>query len=172
VKLRPLMVEDAEQCVKWMNSAKLRRVLRIWLPMNILQERAWIEAIAKQSKPPADIPLLIEVKGKAVGVVGLHNIQWDWRCAEIGICIGKKKSRHCGAGSASYRLLLQYAFDEMDLRLIESEVYTTNKPSMHFHKSLGFKRIGLSDKKALVDGKRVRIALYSMTRKRWRELNT
>jgi len=171
VCLRPIEVEDAELCIKWMNDQRNRQMLRVWLPYSLEKERGWIKKIAEQATPPADVPLLITWKGKPVGVAGLHRIQWDWRCAEIGICIGERKKRHSGVGSASYRLLMRYAFEEMGLLLLEADVYTTNKPSLKFHQSLGFKRVGYSEPKALVAGKRVPVAIYSMTRGRWRKLH-
>ena len=170
VCLRPIEKEDAAICAKWMNDQRNRQMLRVWLPCSLEKEQYWIEKMTNQSIPPSDIPLLIEMKKMPVGVAGIHCIQWDWRSAELGICIGMRSKRHNGVGTAVYKLLMRYAFEEMGLWLLEAEVYAPNKPSIRFHESLGFKQVGCSDPKALVKGKRVPIVLYSMTEKRWRKL--
>jgi len=170
VSLRAIELRDAEVCAEWMNDPRNRRLLRVWLPCSLEKENEWIKKMSNQPVPPADLPLVIEHYKQPVGVTGLHRIQWDWRCAEIGICIGVRKQRHSGIGTAAYKLLLRYAFEEMGLLLIEAEAYSTNKPSIRFHESLGFKCIGRTEHKALVAGKRVSIVLFSMTVERWRKM--
>jgi len=171
VCLRPIEVADAQMCAKWINDPRNRELLRVWLPFSIEQEQDWIRKNVEQSNPPSDVPLLIELKKKPMGVAGIHHIQWDWRCAEIGICIGVTKKRHSGIGTAVYQLLMRYAFEEMNLKLLEADVYSTNKPSIKFHQSLGFKQVGYTDPKATVHGVQVPIAMHSMTKKRWRKLH-
>ena len=169
VRLCPIELENAKLFVKWMNDQRNRQVLRVWFPYSLEQEQDWIRKNSKQGNPPSDVPLVVVLKNSPVGVAGIHRIQWDWRCAEIGICIGKRKKRHSGVGTTVYKLLMRYAFEELGLLLIEAEVYSTNKASMAFHKSLGFKQVGCSDSKAVSLGKRVPIVTYSMTRRRWRK---
>jgi RimJ/RimL family protein N-acetyltransferase len=170
VSLRAIELRDAEICAGWLNDQRNRRLLRVWLPCSLEKEKGYIEQTSKQSVPPSDITLVIECNDQPVGVTGLHRIQWDWRCAEIGICIGARKQRHGGVGTAAYKLLLRYAFEEMGLQLIEADVYSSNKPSTAFHHSLGFKEVGRTDPKALVAGKHVSIILFSITEERWRKL--
>ena len=170
VSLRPVEIKDAKLCQKWMNDPRNRPMLRSPFALSIEQEKTWIKENAKQKKPPFTIIFLIEKKGKTVGSIGITGIVWEWRSAEIGICIGKRNKRQNGIGTSAYQLLMRHAFEELGLLLIEAGVYTANNPSMKFHESLGFKQIGKTDPKALVLGKRVPIVLYSMTKKRWKKL--
>lgn len=170
VSLRAIELKDAEVCAAWLNDQRNRRLLRVWLPCSLEKENEWIKTMSKQQVPPTDLPLLIEHNDQPVGVTGLHRIQWDWRCAEIGICIGARNRRHSGVGTAAYQLLMRYAFEEMDLQLIEADVYSSNKPSTAFHQALGFKEVGRTDPKALIAGKHVPILLFSMTQERWRKM--
>lgn len=171
VRLCPIEEKDLNFFTKWMNDQRNRQVLRVWLPCPLEKERKWIKRMSEQTDPPADIPLLIKKGDTPIGVTGIHAIEWDWRSAELGICIGARKKRHSGVGTAVYKLLMRYAFAELNLLLLEADAYTTNKPSMKFHQKLGFKQVGCSEPKALVLGKRVPIVTFSMTKKRWRKLH-
>ncbi len=170
VSLRPIEESDAPLCAQWLNNPELRPRIRSWLPMSPESEKHWIQRHNEQSTPRSDIVLIIMDDQQAIGTVGLHGIQWDWRFATIGIFVADCQVRHKGIGSQSYRLLLDYAFLEMGLLTIEAEVYATNEPSQKFHEQrMRFKEIGHSDPKALIQGKLVPVITYSMTADRWEQ---
>ena len=167
VTLRIPTKEDAPALTEWVNSQELRPMIRAWLPASLEAEISWIESLQSQSKPPKDIAFII-VKGDApVGICGLHQIAWDWRCCTIGIFIASPTGRKQKIGRSAYSLVLNYAFCEMGLNVVEAEVYSVNEPSLGFHCSMGFREVGVSDPKVLFCGAHVPMHTFSMTAERW-----
>jgi RimJ/RimL family protein N-acetyltransferase len=140
VILRPPLREDVPLLVRWMNDPEVTQYLGAHTPMLEADEEEWFEKLPKRKS--SDIILTIVVDGKAIGIMGLHDISWKNRTAETGTFIGEKEYWGQGYGSEAKMLLLDYAFNALGLRKICSSVFAYNERSLKYSLKCGYKEEG------------------------------
>ena len=82
--------------------------------------------------------------GRLVGFVDLSIDPWHWphRDAWLGIAIGERADWGQGYGSDAMRLILRYAFDELNLYRVSLTVFEYNERAIHTYRKLGFRDEG------------------------------
>ena len=145
VVLRPMRKEtDLESSVLWLNNEDVRCFLALYLPVNFRAEEEWFDKLAKDKE---NIVLAIETSdGKFIGIMGLHRINWKDRTATTGAVIGDKEYWGKGYGTEAKMLLLDYAFNTLNLRKIGSMVIAFNKRSLAYSLHCGYKVEGVLKK--------------------------
>jgi len=88
-----------------------------------------------------------------IGIIRLMFIDWISRNASLGIYIGEPEFRGQGIGKAAIKLLLNYAFDQLNLHKICLKVLESNQSAIHCYKSLGFASEGLQREQFWAEGK-------------------
>lgn len=73
-----------------------------------------------------------------VGTVGLYVINWIARTAEFRIFLGDKNCWGRGAGTGATRLVLDYAFNKLNLQMVGLGVNTENKAAVRVYEKAGF----------------------------------
>ena len=138
VILRPLRKEtDLESCLRWVNNPGVNRYLNLFLPVSETAEEKWFDNLEKEKD---SIILAIETfEGEFIGLMGLHKINWRDRTAITGALIGEEKYRNKGYGTDAKMILLNYAFNTLNLRKICSSVLSFNKRSLHYNLHCGYK---------------------------------
>lgn len=143
VTLRPLHIDDVDAIGKWMNLEEMRQVMNVDYPVPHEKVREWVQdAVSNRDANPSHIPLAICADLQFVGCCGLHDISLRHRHATFGIYIGEEAKRSGGIASAVYRMLLNYAFRELDLRVVRAFVNGNNEPSKRLHLKSGFTQVG------------------------------
>ena len=141
VSLRPVEKTDLPIIVRWINDPEVRFFLEAYLPQNNKDEEEWLERLSKRK--PDDITLLIvKTGGEPIGVMGIHNIKWRDRVATTGALIGAKECWGKGLGSEAKLLLLDYAFNTLNLRKICSNAIAYNERSIRYSLRCGYKEEG------------------------------
>jgi [ribosomal protein S5]-alanine N-acetyltransferase len=103
---------------------------------------------------------------EVIGTATLAYIDRDNGRAEIGYAIARPHWRR-GYASEAIRVLLRYAFGEMNLRRIEADVDPRNEASIRTLERIGFKREGLLRERWNVGGE-VQDALFlGLLRSEW-----
>ncbi|MBN1858332.1 GNAT family N-acetyltransferase [Candidatus Bipolaricaulota bacterium] len=135
--LRPLGEADLGLCMTWINDPELIVFLDRRLPMGLEQERSWLK---NQYGDPSSFSLAIVLKDgdMHIGNCGLHRINRFDRSAEFGIMIGDPESREKGYGTEAGRLLIDYAFHELNLHRVGLRVFSFNKRAQAMYEKLGF----------------------------------
>lgn len=135
--LRPLNKEtDLEKCLVWTNDPEVTNFLSLLYPVDRITEGEWFD---KLSKDKNNVILAIEtLNGKFIGTMGLHSINWVNRTAVTGALIGEKKYWGKGYGTEAKMLILDYAFNKLNLRKIKSEVIAYNKRSLNYSLHCGY----------------------------------
>jgi len=125
VILRPLnKATDLQNCVRWMNDPEVLQFLSRVNPVSFMEEEEWFDNLANRHD---DILLAIETKeGRFIGVLGLHNIDRVNRTAIHGISIGEKDYWGKGYGTDAGMVLLNFAFNSLNLRKVRSSVIALN----------------------------------------------
>jgi len=87
--------------------------------------------------------MIVEKQLKAaIGITLLVNIDYKNRNAECIIDIGEKEYWGQGYGTEALTLLLNYAFQELNLHRVSLRVFSFNEKAIHLYKKLEFKEEG------------------------------
>ena len=139
VYLSPLSIEDAETYVKWLNDFSVTDGLGISGKVRSLEsEREWI----LQNSNQYEFAVVTLRDDKLIGNCSIHDIDQQKQCAEIGLFIGDEENRSKGYGQDVLNLLLDYAFNYLNLNNIMLKVFSFNERAINCYKKVGFKEIG------------------------------
>ena len=98
-----------------------------------------------------------------LGTIMFHSLHWKHRRAEIGAWIAEH-ARDRGAGSAAFRLVLDWAFVDLGLERIEITALPENENVPHIAKAFGFTFEGTMRQRNFERGRRVDLLLWSLLR--------
>ncbi|HHH41973.1 MAG TPA: N-acetyltransferase [Chloroflexi bacterium] len=168
VQLGPLKREYLPQYLAWVNDPEVGRYL---FPgqMRFLtseDEEEWFDRVRKAQDQIVFAILTVE-GGHLLGNCGLRNIDWKNRCASFGIFIGNKRFWGKGYGTEATRLLLRYAFEELNLHRVELEVYDFNTRAIRAYEKAGFRREGTRRQALYREGSWHDIHLMAILKEEW-----
>jgi len=152
VILRPLNKEtDLESCLRWINDQEVGQYIKSSRPTTRKEEEAWFDGLSEKD---SEIILAIEtLDGKFIGTMGIHRINSKDRTAMTGALIGEKEYWGKGYGTDAKMILLDYAFNTLNLRKICSAVIAFNKRSLQYSLHCGYKIEGTKRKQIFRKGK-------------------
>lgn len=129
---------DEEIIATTENHPELRETLFYAIPTgsNSIREK-W----KKLKDDPNSIVLIICLKesDSAIGVTAFHRIDWIGRMAIYYIAIADSNYRSKGLGSEATELIIDYAFNTLNLNRIQLHVAVKNKKAIIVYKKSGFK---------------------------------
>lgn len=167
IYLRPLEHEDAPRIVPWLNDPEVTRTLAMRRPVNVETEQAFI---AKLYTSDQDLVLGIALTAgdELIGATGLECIDATNRHARFGIFIGKKSAWGAGHGTAATALMLQHAFETLNLHRVWLHVFEHNARAIRIYEKLGFQREGVLRQEVYRDGRYWDVITMAMLRPEWR----
>ncbi|MYV06125.1 MULTISPECIES: GNAT family N-acetyltransferase [Furfurilactobacillus] len=104
-----------------------------------------------------------------VGWISLGDVQLKNRGAEVGIAIVESQQGH-GYGTDALRIILKFAFDELNMHRVHLEVNGNNAGAIHIYERVGFKREGVNVGALYQDGQRIDRYSYGILQTEWRAL--
>jgi len=140
--LRAIEKEDLPAFLAWRNEPALRRYFREYRELNFQQQMHWFD-----SKVNNDIGTrmfaIVDSHKELLGAAGLCYIDWINRTADFSIYIGKDKLYidETLAPDAA-KVMIKYAFEELGLNRLWSEIYSFDHAKVDFFNSLGFQLEG------------------------------
>jgi len=140
VRLRAIEREDIPRFLKWLNDPGVRHYLSMYLPLSRAQAEEWFERQLKNER--ARVFAIETMEGEHIGNIGLHDISWKDRCAELGIFIGESDFWGQGYGTDAIRTLLRLAFQEMGLHRVSLRVFDFNPRAIRCYQKCGFRQEG------------------------------
>jgi RimJ/RimL family protein N-acetyltransferase len=106
-----------------------------------------------------------------IGQVNLDAIDWKNRVGRVGIVIGSTEYFGLGYGTEAMRLLIQFAFLEMNLNRLELDVYDFNERAIRCYLSCGFRQEGRLRERQYKNGRYVDVIQMGLLRSDWEEKN-
>lgn len=91
---------------------------------------------------------------RLLGFVTLYNIEWQNQIAQLAIAIGDPADRGQGFGTEALNLILNYAFNELNLYKVCLDVIATNQSAIAVYQNSGFEFEGTNKLAVKRDGKR------------------
>lgn len=166
VTLRPVLEIDLPHIVRWINDPEVTKYLATHFPMMEAEEKDWFTNLPKCK--PHDIVVALVVDGKIIGTMGLHDIDYKNRRATTGALIGEKDYWGKGYGSEAKMLLLDYAFNTLNLHKVCSNVIAFNERSIRYSLKCGYEEEGRKREQHFSQGKywdEVNLAVFQ---KQWK----
>jgi RimJ/RimL family protein N-acetyltransferase len=143
IYLRPPTKEDIPYFLRWMNDQEVIQYLATFLPKTEADEVAWLEHLHRDKETNVVFVVLDTKSRKPIGIMGIHGINWKSRLATTGAVIGEKEYWGRGYGSEAKMLLLNFAFNTLNLRKICSLVFGFNERSIAYSKKCGYEVEGI-----------------------------
>lgn len=147
--LSPVRLEDADKYYEWLNDAEVAINLRVFPQIITLHQEKNILA---------DLPYMMGISNKTtntlIGNCGLTDVDFINRSAEYGIFIGDKSVQGKGFGEEATRLMLDFAFNALNLYNIWVRVFSFNKRSLNLFRKCGFKIIGRRREAKIIGGQK------------------
>jgi RimJ/RimL family protein N-acetyltransferase len=106
---------------------------------------------------------------RLIGEVALDGIQWHNGEAFVGISIGERAYWNQGYGTDAMRVILRYAFVELNLSRVSLDVFAYNGRAIRSYEKAGFKREGQLREFLLRDGQRWDLINMGILRSEWLE---
>lgn len=168
VGLRSIEKADLQLLKEWRNIPSLRKNFREYRELNLDQQLKWFEAL--QETRSTNFMFVIERlnDNMPLGACGLLQTNWIIRAADFSLYIGFEESYVDSHGYAkeTATLLLEYAFNTLNLNKVWMEVYEFDAVKMQlFTKQFGFKKDGVLRDNCFEDGRYWDSYLISLTRK-------
>ena len=80
---------------------------------------------------------------EAIGLIDLFDFEPNHHRAGIGIVIADKTNRNSGLGNEALQLLIDYAFNQLQLHQVYANIGTSNTQSLHLFATFGFETVGV-----------------------------
>lgn len=102
-------------------------------------------------------------------LIGSADLSVEWSHGEgwIGIGLGEREYWSRGCGTDAMRVLLRYAFDELNLQRVSLNVFDYNARAMRVYEKLGFVVEGRLRQWMLRDGQRFGMIYMGLLREEW-----
>jgi UDP-4-amino-4,6-dideoxy-N-acetyl-beta-L-altrosamine N-acetyltransferase len=166
IKLCAIEESDLEKMVSWRNNYDLYKVFFEFEPLSMATQRKWFEKYL--TNPNEKLFIISTLEGCPIGMVGLANIDLRNRKAEWGrILIGEKKYTKNNYGSEALLLIMEYAFEHLNLNKLYCYTLESNEKATSLYKVMGFKREGILRKHIYKQGDYHNLILFSILKKEY-----
>lgn len=169
--LSPLSAEDADLLTTWMND------LAVTIPLG---DEAYVpygfegmqEEIAGAIRDHSHVFAIVDsAANRLIGRCLLFGIDSTNRSAMLGVLIGDKEFQGKGYGQEASRLLLDYAFNLLNLHSVMLGAFSFNERALAAYHKIGFREIGRRREARIIAGKAYDVVLMDMLevefRQRW-----
>jgi RimJ/RimL family protein N-acetyltransferase len=152
--LSPLNPDDADKYTNWLNDPEVSVHLSVFSQMlSLPNEREFLDKTTKEGNYIFGI---IDIANdQLIGNCGLVALELIDKTAEYGIFIGDKSYWGKGYGEEATNLMLDYAFNVLNLNNIMLRVFDYNKRGIKCYEKCGFKTIGRRRESKIIAGKKI-----------------
>jgi RimJ/RimL family protein N-acetyltransferase len=140
VTLRPANDDDPPRFVPWFADLEVTRYLGRRMAVALYQE---VEVLKKFGEAEDLVFWMIDAGGETIGATGIHAIDWLSAHATTGIVIGAKQHWGKGYATEAMRLRTRYAFSELNLHKLMTEVFVANEASRKALEKDGYRTVGI-----------------------------
>ena len=156
IALGPLDSRFLDDYVRWVNDFDTAlTVSDVALPVPRENREAWYERSVEGTDPSiVRFTIFERTTGKPLGLTNVHAIDVHHRTAEFGLLIGDREQRGRGHGTIVTLMMLDYAFDRLELHNVMLRVYANNEAGIRAYRKAGFREFGRRTGSRLLVGQR------------------
>ncbi len=108
---------------------------------------------------------------KIIGVVYLQHYEADRKIMESGLFFDEASPKGKGYATEAYRLLADYAFEDLGLERLSAQVIAYNKASLRLHEKLGYVEVERGNHALIPSGEEVEAVTLELLRETFYEKN-
>ncbi|QDX92496.1 N-acetyltransferase [Brevibacillus laterosporus] len=154
IYLRKMTADDVTIYHTWRNDMEVMRTTNPAIDLCTLDNtQEFVNQVILGSSTSKSYMIIDKESETPIGIVSLIQIDYKNRNAECIIDIGEKAYWGKGYGTEALRLLLDYAFLELNLHRVSLRVFSFNKKAIALYERMGFKHEGISREYIFRDGK-------------------
>jgi RimJ/RimL family protein N-acetyltransferase len=109
---------------------------------------------------------------RPIGDINLTGIDWIHRNAYLGISIGEREEWGKGYGTDAVRVILRYAFNELNLQRVSLTVFDYNHRAKRAYEKAGFRMEGRQRGFLKREGQRWDLIYMGILRREWESEQT
>jgi RimJ/RimL family protein N-acetyltransferase len=167
---------DAPLAVRWSRDPEFLQMLSTGIarPWSVAAMKKEMEESLGDGEPkPGRFPFHIctlaaeDQPSRLIGFVDLVVDYWSHREGWIGIGIGERTDWSKGYGSDAMRLIVRYAFAELNLRRVSLSVFDYNQRGLRAYRKLGFVEEGRMRQYLHRYGRRWDMVFMGLLREEW-----
>ena len=158
ITLRPFTETDIEYKVRYINETHNNKFLHYDLPLTITGTKKWFQSLSGRTDR---IDLTILSDDNVAGFIGLLSIDNKNKKAEYYICVDHGFAGR-GIGKTASKLLIDYAFTELDLNKIYLYTEQDNIPAQKLFEKIGIKQEGLLKDDIIYNGRKINRYAYGI----------
>lgn len=166
VYLRILERSDISTTQKWITDPEISAIMGYLPTKSLAQQEQWYDAILNDNTRYIFAICLIE-SSQHIGNVALGNIDYVSRNAMLSIFIYEKKQRRAGYGSEATRLILDFAFNRLNLHRVYLQTSSGFHGAIRMYESLGFVKEGILREHYYINGQYSDKIIYSILRQEY-----
>ncbi|MDD2591711.1 MAG: GNAT family protein [Erysipelotrichaceae bacterium] len=141
VYLSPMAIENEVKIItKWFNEDEEIAANNGFI-QSVISEDTTKTMLQSWSEGDCSLSIIKIENDEFIGHISLFNPKKYELGATMGIYINKE-NRFKGYGSEAIKLLLSYAFDELNYHFVRVEVFAYNQDAVKTYEKCGFKQVG------------------------------
>lgn len=164
VELVPVEPADSARLLTWRNDPEVARFMYSTHVISPAEHDRWFDGLLGDDRRRA---WTVRMDGDPVGAAFVSDIDRQNRRASWAFYLADPRTRGRGVGSAVETLVLNTAFDELDLHKLCCEVLSFNAAVIAMHTKFGFREEGVLHDHYLRDGEWVHVHQLAMWAKDW-----
>jgi len=168
IYLRPLEPSDAEMLAACNNDPEVRLSFFTHTPTNLHQTADRIRGFYGPGADYLPFAICDRSDDVAFGVTALHRLDLVSRAAVFSICITDPAFRGRGLAYPATQLMMQYAFNVLNLNRVQLHVWTGNAAGLRVYEKAGFQREGTLREAMRHDGKYCDFHVMGMLAMEWK----
>lgn len=147
MRLRPHVASDAVDHVRWRNDAEVAYWatpgdVRFWPTTPSAVDRWFVEELPVMD-PNSDGVFAVDLlNGRHIGLADYRDVNHVARSATVGITLAEKDLWGQGYGSEALGLLVNYLFDQLNLRRVQLDTWSGNERAIRSFARIGFREEG------------------------------
>ena len=146
VRLRAVEPKDLELMYQWENDPSIWKVSGTVSPYSKYTLAEYIKTCEKDIYTNKQLRFVIELLAHTaltIGLIDLFEFDPQHRKAGVGILIGDSTQRRKNYAKEALNLLVDYAFNQLNLHQLYCNVPESNNASLHHFNTAGFREAGI-----------------------------
>ena len=166
--------KDSKLFAKWARDAEYLRMLdtspvRQWSER---QYKKWFKEDLEKEKRDDFLFLIRTLENdEAIGFIELDGVHWSHGDSYVGIGIGEREYWSKGYGTDAMKVVLRYAFEELNLHRVSLNVFEYNQRAIRSYEKVGFVVEGREREFLRRAGRRWDLICMGILRTEWEEKN-
>ncbi len=160
ITLRKLQLKDAEDMLEWMQNPELMKNFR-FDASNMSLEKVETFIVKSQNDFLNRHYAIVSNEDEYLGTISLKNIDHESKNCEYAIAL-RQKVIGTGVAREGTKLILEIAFDQLNLVKVYLNVISENKRAIRFYEKVGFFKEGEFKRHVYSHGKLQNLSWYAI----------